>query len=70
MLRVFFVVTAVEARILRFLQVIESVVFEVGVQSHATALLRSSAREGVFGDSGAWETALLRLFDRLFRGGF
>jgi len=38
--------------------------------SHREMGLQEAARVGVFGDSGAWETALLRLFDRVMRGGF
>ena len=39
-------------------------------QQHRPALAQEQARAGVFADSGAWETALLLLFDSMFRGGF
>ena len=37
--------------------------------AHLPQLLHEQARAGVFADSGAWETALLQLFDKVFRGG-
>lgn len=43
-------------------------VSRVYTATHLTTRLLGEARVGLFSDSGLWETALLRLFDRSFRG--